>query len=165
MAKFVAQLPTDILKDVNFLEKNCFEIFGGMTKAGAQHAGENMKARATKAFKSGVGAKVASKMKITKTYETKKKEITTKAAFYGYIPRKDGTRVKIKGNYYSGVPVPLLCNLVEYGVKSSAMPKQFKEYWDGQKHPFARPAFSDTNGIQAAMLKAQKELSGGLLND
>lgn len=163
MATFIAGAPTDILKDVTFLEKNALDIFKGMTKAGAEIAAQNMKAGANRAFKSGTGAQVNSKLKITKSYLTRKKEVTTKAAYYGYIPRKDGRRVKIKGGYYPGVPVPLLCNLVEYGTSSPRMPRQLKEYWDGQKKPFARKAFADVAGISAAMLKAQKQLSGGLL--
>lgn len=163
MAKFTAELPTDILKEVNFVEKNAIDIFKGMTKAGAEVAAENMRQGANRAFKHGVGAKMNSKLKVTKSYETRKKEITTKAAYYGYIPRKDGRRVKIKGNYYPGVPAPLLGNLVEFGTSSTKMPRQFKEYWDGQKKPFVRPAFSDTGRITAAMLNAQKELSGGIL--
>ena len=163
MAKFTAGLPTDILKDVSFLEKNALDIFKGMTKAGAKVAAENMKVGATRAFKGDTAVRINSKLRVTRSYETRKKEITTKAAYYGYLPKKDGRKVKVKGGFYPGVPVPLLCNLVEYGTSSAIMPKQFKKYWDGQKRPFARPAFSDTGGITAAMLKAQKELSGGLL--
>ena len=163
MAKFVAALPTEVLKDVDFLQNNCIDIFKGMTKAGAQVAAQNMKAGALRAFKGDTAAKMNTKLKVTKSYETKKGEITTAARYYGYIARKDGSRVKIKGNFYPGVPIPLLGNLVEFGVKSSRMPQQFKEYWDGQKHPFVRPAFSDTRGISEAMLQTQKELSKGLL--
>ena len=163
MAKFTAELPTDILKDVNFVERNAIDIFKGMTKAGAEVAAENMRQGASRSFKHGVGAKMNSKLKVTKSYETRKREIATKAAYYGYIPRKDGRRVKIKHGYYPGVPAPLLVNLVEFGTSSQKMPRQFKHYWDGQKKPFVRPAFSDTGGITRAMLKAQKELSGGIL--
>jgi len=42
------------------------------------------------------------------------------------------------------------------------MPEQFKRYWKNKK-PFVRPAFANKRGITDAMLKAQKELSGGIL--
>jgi len=168
MAKFNAGLPTDILENVNFVENNAIDIFKGMTKAGAEVAAENMKANATRAFKGSTASKMNAKLKITKPYETRKREITTAARYYGYIPKSGGGQFYLsqKGRKYGpypGIPVSLLGNLVEYGVKSRTMPRQFRRYWDGQKHPFVRPAFSDTNGITDAMLKAQQELSKGLL--
>lgn len=168
MAKFNATLPTAILDDVNFLERNAIDIFKGMTKAGAKVAAANMKANATRAFRGNTAAKMNAKLKITKPYETKKREITTAARYYGYIPKKGGGQFYLsqkgrKNGPYPGIPTKLLGNLAEYGVRSRAMPRQLRAYWDGHKHPFVRPAFSDTNGITSAMLKAQKELSKGLL--
>lgn len=170
MAKFEAQLPTEILREIETVERNALDIFKGMTKAGAQYAVENMKANAAKAFRGGVGAKVAAKAKVTKPYITRKNEITTKAAFYGYIEKSDGKAFYMsqkgkKFGPYPGIPVPLLCNLAEFGASSARMPGPFRRYWNGNKHPIKRPAFSNSKGIEAAMLKAQKQLSGGLLDD
>lgn len=162
MAKFVANLPADILKDIDFVQKNAIDIFKGMTKAGAEVAADNMRVGATRAFPGSLSASVNAKLRVTKSYETRRREITTKAAYYGYIPRRDGSRVRIRGGSYPGVPVPLLCNLVEYGT-SGAMPEPLKRYWSGRKSPFIRAAFSRTSSIREAMLTAQKELSGGLL--
>lgn len=171
MAKFEAQLPTDILKDVDFLAKNAVEIFGGMTKAGAEVAAENMKQRARKALKSNIAGAVANKIKVTKTYETKKREIATAARAYGYVPKKDGKPFVLKKNgktytYNQGVPAPLLLNLADQGKSiASTMVPQFRDYWMGIKYPIVIPAFADTQGIEAAMLKAQEKLSGGLLKN
>lgn len=165
MAKFEAGLPTDILNDVDFVSSHSVKIFGGMTRAGAKIAKQNLEANTKRAFNGKLASAMTSKLKITRTYETPSdKGINTKVAFYGYIPRKNGSKVKIKGKYaYNGVPAPLLAALREYGASSSgAMPEQFKKYW--RKHVFVRPAFED-KGIGEAMLKAQKELSGGLLDD
>lgn len=165
MAKFEAGLPTDILNDVDFISSNSVKIFGEMTRAGAKVAKKNIENNTHKAFNGKLASQMTSKLKLTRTYETPSdKAINTKVAFYGYIPRKNGSKVKIKGKYaYDGVPAPLLAALREYGASSGgAMPIQFKEYW--RKHAFVRPAFED-KGIEKAMLQTQKQLSGGLLDD
>ena len=165
MARFEAELPTDILKDVEFVANNALKIFGGMTKAGAEVVKKDIEAGTRRVFDGDTAAKMVSKLKITRTYETPSDGgINNKIAFYGYIPRSDGKQVKIKGKYsYSGVPAPLLANLRENGASSSgAMPEPFKRYWT--KKPFVRPAFDNKGGIEKAMLKAQKELSGGRLD-
>lgn len=164
MATFTAELPTDILKDVNFIETNAIDIFKGTTKAGAEVAAENMRTRVNHAFRSNVAQKINSKLRITKSYETRKREITTAARYYGYIPRENGSTVKIKGKYgYPGVPVPLLLALKDEGRSVSyTMPASLRGYWTRTKYPIIRPAFADGR-IEEAMLKAQKELSGGLL--
>lgn len=163
MAKFEQELPTDILKDFDFLQNNAGEIFGKMTRAGAEVVKKQIAINAGRAFKSKTAKKLNSKLKITKTYDTPSDGgINTKVAYYGYIPRSDGKKVKIKGGTYPGVPAPLLAALREFGASSGGgMPEEFKEYWT--KRPFIRPAFDNRSAIEKAMLKAQKELSGGLL--
>lgn len=165
MAKFEAELPTEILKDVDFLKSNAADIFGKMTRAGAEVVKKQIASNATRAFDGKTAGKLNSKLKITKTYDTPSDGgINTKVAYYGYIPRSDGKKVKIKGGSYPGVPAPLLASLREFGARSGGgMPEPLKRYWT--KRPFVRPAFDNTGAIKAAMLKTQRELSGGLLND
>lgn len=163
MAKFEAEMPTAILEDFDFLQNNAAEIFGKMTRAGAEVVKKQIASNANRAFDGDTAGRLNSKLKITRTYDTPSDGgINTKVAYYGYIPRKDGTKVKIKGNSYIGVPAPLLARLREYGARSGGnMPEPFKRYWT--KKPFVRPAFENTGAIEKAMLKTQKELSGGLL--
>lgn len=166
MAKFVMDLPTDILKDVEFIETNAYQIFGEMTQAGAQVAKDAMAQGAQKAFYPETARKMNEKLKITKVYNTKRdKAINTKVAYYGYIPKVNGMVFKIRG-YESpkGVPAPFLAALREYGGSLGNMPWQFKKYWQA-KVPFIRPAFANSAPIEKAMLKKQKELSKGLLDD
>lgn len=165
MAKFVTELPTEIMRDFEKIYGSTDKIFGGMTKAGAKVVKQNIEAGARRVFSGNTASKMVSKLKITQTYKTPSDGgINTKVAFYGYIPRENGKAVKIKGGYYGGVPAPLLASLREFGASSGgAMPEGFKRYWT--KKPFIRPAFSNKKGIEAAMLQAQKELSGGLLDD
>ncbi len=165
MAKFETELPTDILKEFDFVRNNAAHIFGQMTRAGAEVVKQQIAANATRAFDGKTASKLNQKLKITKTYDTPSDGgINTKVAYYGYIPRSDGKMVKIKGGSYPGVPAPLLAALREFGAKGSGnMPEPLKRYWT--KHPFVRPAFANKGAIEKAMLKAQKELSGGLLDD
>ena len=165
MAKFVTELPTEIMKDFEKIYGSTDKIFGGMTRAGAKVVKKNIEAGARRVFNGSTASKMVSKLKITQVYKTPSDGgINTKVAFYGYIPRKDGRAVKIKGGYYNGVPAPLLASLREFGASSGgAMPEGFKRYWT--KKPFIRPAFSNKKNIETAMLQAQKELSGGLLDD
>lgn len=167
MAKFTPELPTEIIEQVKSLDRNSTAIFGGMTRAGAEKAGENLRQRASQALKGTLAGKVNSKLKITKTYNNKKHEIVTAAKFYGYIPvKRKPFYLKVHGKKYGpypGLPVPLLLNLIEGGLKSTDMPEPFKKHWRTTKYRIKDPAFSDTKGITDAMLKAQEELSGGLL--
>lgn len=163
MAKFQTELPTEILRDFDFVRNNAAEIFGKMTRAGAEVVKSQIASNATRVFKAKTAAKLNHKLKITKTYDTPSDGgINTKVAYYGYIPRSDGKPFKIKGHTYQGVPAPLLAALREFGAKGGGgMPEEFKEYWT--KKPFVRPAFDNKGAIEKAMLKTQKELSGGLL--
>lgn len=142
MAQFQLQLPEDIMKDIQKLYDNADEIFGGMTKAGAEVAMSNMRATVPKAF---LNSDIMHCLKMTRVYKTPSdKGINTKVGFYGYFKNKEG---KI-------VPAELVCNIFEYGRSSSKYPK----------HPFIRKAFKKAE-IERAMLDAQKKLSGGLLDE
>lgn len=165
MAKYQMELPTDILRDVEFLQKNAVDIFGGMTRAGAEVAKGLIAEGAKRVFKPKTAAKMNQKLKITKTYITHSDNgINTKVAYYGYIPRENGMPFKIRGYTSPGVPAPFLAALREYGGNLGQMPDQFKRYWKAKK-PFIRPAFEQKAQLEKAMLKAQKELSKGILDD
>ena len=66
----------------------------------------------------------------------------TKVGFYGYFENDEGKKV----------PAPLVANVFEYGRSGLPFPK----------HPFLRKSFKKSE-IEQAMLKVQKEKSGGLL--
>lgn len=154
MAKFVMELPTEIIKDFEHIDAHTEAIFGAMTRAGAEVA--------AKSIKSSVPvAGMASHVKLTRTYRTPSDGgINTKVYFSGYLPFKGGRtrfsrRNREGGKMYvtgKGIPVEFLANIYEYGRSTSPFPKK----------PFFRKAFKGTK-IENAMLKAQKEASGGLL--
>lgn len=140
MARFQMQLPDDVMKDVKRIYDNADEIFGKMTKAGAEVVKGNIE---TSVPASIADSKMMECLRITKTYKTPSDDgINTKVGFYGYFVNKNGERV----------PAPLVANVFEYGRSNLPFPKQ----------PFLRRSFRKSQ-IERAMLKAQKEASGGLL--
>ncbi len=155
MAMMDVVLPDDVMSQFQEVNDHADAIFGGMTKAGAEQVWHNVKLSApTK--------EIAGKFKVSKTYHTPSDGgINTKVYCSGYIPFSDPNRKyfsrSAKGRMYhtdKGVPVDFLCNLYEYGRSTSPFPKQ----------PFFRNAFKYKE-LERVMLKAQKELSHGLLDD
>lgn len=154
MAKFGMELPTDIMKDIQKIYNISEEIFGGMTKAGAEVVLNRAIANAPDVLKP-YG-------KLTRVYKTPSDGgINTKVVFTGYIPFK-GNRQFFNsrggnGKMYSnskGVPVDFIAILFEYGRSTLPFPKK----------PFLRKSFNRAE-IERAMLEAQKKLSGGLLDE
>ena len=167
MAKLVVTMPDEVIKQIQKVNDNYDEIFGGMTEAGADVMMSYIQKGAKYAF--GAAAKNPLKaLKKTKVYKTPSDGgINTKVAFYGYQPpkkKKDGTsvRVIIKGKYNytnKGVPWALIT-----AARSSGT---VYRYPGGRERsiPFMPQALSHTAQIKKAMLKKQSELTGGLLDD
>lgn len=142
MAKFVLTMPDDIIEDFRFIYNNADKIIGKMTRAGAEAVYEKVKAVVPDGIKN---SNMMGTLKLTRTYKTPSDGgINTKVGFYGYFQNEDG-RV---------VPAPLVANVFEYGRSNAPFPT----------HPFFRKAFNKKL-ITDAMLKAQKEASGGLLDE
>jgi hypothetical protein len=140
MARFEMQLPTEIMKDIQKIHDNADEIFGEMTKAGADVVNKNIIANVPQSIRN---SKMMDCLKTTKVYKTPSDDgINTKVGFYGYFQNEDGKTV----------PAPLVANVFEYGRSNSPF----------SKHPFMRKSFKKKE-ITDAMLKAQKKASGGLL--
>lgn len=138
MASFNAELPRDILKQIEDLEKGTDKMLSEMTEAGARLVYENMKVGVPKSW---YGSPIMNCLKITKTYKTPSDDGTnTKVAFYGYFINEKGVKT----------PAPLVANVTEYGRSNSKYPK----------HPFMRKAFNKGK-IEAAMLEVQKKYIEG----
>ena len=139
---FKMELPTEIIKDIERISGDCDEIFGAMTRAGAEVVDSNIKANIPQSIRE---SNMMDCLKVTKTYKTPSDDgINTKVGFYGYFINEDGKRV----------PAPLVANVFEYGRSSAPFPK----------HPFLRKSFRKKE-IEEAMLKAQIKASGGLLDE
>lgn len=140
MAKFQMQLPTEILKDIEYINGNSDKIFGEMTKAGADVTIKNIRSNIPKSF---VNSNIMNCLKITRVYRTPTDGgINTKVGFFGYFTNENGVKT----------PAPLVANVFEYG--SSKFSKQ----------PFFRRSFKKAQ-IEKAMLEAQKKFSKGLLSE
>lgn len=140
MARFNMELPTEIIKDIEYINGNSDKIFGEMTQAGANVTINNVKNNIPKSF---VDSEIMNCLKITRVYKTPTDEgINTKVGFFGYFTNKNGVKT----------PAPLVANVFEYG--KSGFTKQ----------PFFRRSFKKAQ-IEKAMLEAQKRFSKGLLNE
>jgi hypothetical protein len=141
MAKFELELPTELIAEIERVSKDSDKIFGGMTQAGAEVAYKTVLSNLPKGLRDSKD--FARHIYITKSYKTPSDDgINNKVKIAGYFNNKNGVKT----------PAPLVANMFEYGSNSRNFPKQ----------PFFRKSFRPSQ-IEAAMLKAQKELSGGLL--
>ena len=154
MARFVREMPKEIMDDFKKIHDNAEEIFGEMTRAGAEVALNNVKANVPL---SDLGRYV----KMSKTYKTPSDGgINTKVYFSGYMPFKGNRKTfsrrgRSGGQVYTttkGVPADFLAQVYEYGRSGRPFPKK----------PFFRKSFRKAQ-IEKAMLKAQERASGGLL--
>ena len=132
MADFKAELPNDIIKQLEQLEGNTDKMLGEMTEAGARVVMNNIKANLPSSF---YGSDIIRCLKITKTYKTLSDDgINTKVAFYGYFTDADGRKK----------PAPLVANVYEYGRSNAPFPKK----------PFVRKSFKKDQ-IEKAMQAVQ----------
>lgn len=138
MASFELELPKEIMDDIKKIYDNSDKIFGGMTKAGAETVLENVKANVPSSWR---GSNIMKNIGLTNTYKTPSDDgINTKVIISGYFNNSRGVRT----------PAPLVANVFEYGSTKQS------------KQPFFRKSFKKAQ-IEKVMLKAQKELSGGIL--
>lgn len=151
MARFKAELPNELIKEIKKLEQNTEKMLGEMTKAGAEVAYDNVVNNMKKAFKTP--DELIECLQITKTYKTPSDDgINTKVAVYGYINK--GKKTKRKNSYKKstgktyesdGTPAPLVVIQREYGNSRGE-----------KKIPIFRPAFKKSE-IEKVMLKVQEK--------
>ena len=153
MAKFEVDLPDNIIKDIREIDSKADEIFGSMTKAGAEVVRNAMVSKAPPSIQPHIKTSV--------TYKTPSDGgINNKVYISGYIPFKGGrttfSRSGNGGRYTTtkGVPADFLAKVFEYGRSGRPFPKK----------PFFRKSFKKS-AIEAAMRAAQSKASGGLLDE
>ena len=138
MASFKAELPNDILKEFEALEKNTEKMLEEMTEAGAKVVLENIKASVPQSWYS---SNIMKCLKVTDSYRTPSDDgVNTKVAFYGYFINRNGEKI----------PAPLVANVTEYGRSNSPYPKK----------PFLRRSFKKSD-IEKAMLEIQNKYIKG----
>lgn len=143
MARFDAEIPSELLKVFDELETNCEDIFGKMAKAGAEVVYKNVKANMKSAFKTTKSLDKG--LKITKVYKTPSDDgINVYVGFYGYVPDSKPTE-----RHPNGTPIPLIAQAREYGTSRGE-----------QKKPFFRKSFKKTQ-IEQEMMKVQDKYIKG----
>ena len=139
MARFQEELPNDLIKAFEGLEKDCESIFGEMVQAGAKTVYNNVQKNMSRAFKSTKSLQQG--LKMTKIYKTPTDDgINVFVGFYGYV--KDS---KPTDRHPYGTPIPLIAMAREYGTSRGAA-----------KKPFLRQSFKQKE-IEKAMLEVQKK--------
>ena len=139
MARFKAELPNDLMKELTKLERNTEKMLGEMTRAGAETVLNNIKANAPSGIKNE--QQIMSKLKLSKDYKTPSDDgINTKVAFFygndGYFINRNGQKV----------PIDLVLKITEYGGRTRNYPKK----------PFVRKSFKKAQ-IKNEMLRVQEK--------
>ena len=127
MAKFKAEIPTELINAFKGLEANTDKMLADMTKAGAEVVANNLQANAPEGL--------ANNVKVTRSYKTPSDGgVNTKVYISGYFTNRNGVRT----------PAPLVANMFEYGSSKRQYPKR----------PFLRRSFRKAQ-IEQAMKKVQ----------
>ena len=138
MAQFKTELPNDILRDIEKLDRDTHKMLEEMTEAGARVVLANIKSSVPSSWYSSGIMKC---LKITKPYKTPSDDgVNTKIAFYGYFINRNKEKIA----------APLVANVTEYGRSNSPYPKK----------PFLRRSFKKAQ-IEAAMQAVQKKYIEG----
>lgn len=133
MAKFNAELPTELIKVFEKLGADTQEMLEEMTQEGAKTVLANIKANVPASFHN---SNIMECLKMTDPYKTPTDGGTnTKVAFYGYFINEDGKET----------PAPLVCNQFEYGRKNGTT---------YPRHKFMRKSFNKAE-IEAAIKKVE----------
>lgn len=142
MAKFKAELPNDLIKEFEGLEKKCTDIFGEMVEAGAETVLKNVRSNMESVFESTKSLKKG--LKKTKTYKTPSDDgINVHIGFYGYDADKPTKK------HPNGTPIPLIAMAREFGTSRGEA-----------KKPFFRRSFKKKE-IEQAMQKVQDKYIKG----
>lgn len=146
MAKFQSELPNDLMKQLEGLNKNSEKIFGEMVEEGGKLVYKLIKSNMSKSFKSTKSLEKG--LKITKVYKTPSDDgINTFVGFYGYNEK--------------GVPIPLIAMAREYGTYgSNPNSKSNKDTKGEKKEAFLRKSFKKKE-IELAMMQVQDKYIKG----
>ena len=128
MAKYSAELPNEIIKELQELDQNFEDIFGEMCMEAAEVVRDNVVRNMRKVFKTTRSLEQG--LLITKVYHTPSDDsINVKVGFWGYDD--------------NGVPIPLKVLAREYGTHTGE-----------SRRPFFRKSFKRID-IEEAMMKVQ----------
>ena len=137
MAKFVGDMPKELIKQFEQLEIDTPKMLADMVKAGAEVVQKNVDAKMPKELKKALDNPV----KLSKVYKTPTDDgINQQVVISGYFVNK----------WKQVTPAPLVANIFEYGRTGAPYPKK----------PFFRASFNKGQ-IENAMLKEQEKYIKG----
>jgi hypothetical protein len=143
MAKFNSELPNDLIKELEKIEKDTEKIFGEMTQEAGKIVLNNVKKNIGSSFKTSKS--LMGGLRLTKVYKTPSDDgINVHIGFYGYD--KDSKPTK---RHPKGTPIPLIANAREYGTSRGEA-----------KRPFFRKSFKKKE-IEQVMKKVQDKYIKG----
>ena len=155
MAKMDMEVPNEILKKFEELDKNYDKIFGEMVDKGGEYVLQLVRANMKKAFETT--GSLEQGLRKTRVYKTPSDDgINVHIGFYGYT--KSDAPVKVtttskKGKKYtyerSGIPIPLIAMAREFGTSRGEA-----------KKPFLRKSFKKKE-IEAIMQSVQNKYIKG----
>lgn len=167
MANFGFESNIELIENFSKMAENEGNMFGEMTRAGAEVVYKQALSNMKRVFKST--DRLEKNLKITKTYKSSSDDsVNTKVGIYGYLEGTEGKKISyfkktstskknsnktIGGKHYSynnGIPAPLVALAREFGSSAGEA-----------KKPFLRPAFRQTKAIEDAMLSAQNKYIKG----
>lgn len=148
MAKFNLELPTDVIKQFESINRKCDDVLSEMVIAGAEAAKKYMTSDCPDILKNHIA--------VSKVYITPSDQcINAKVYVRGYIPFSNPNRKYFFQHYGKagqafktnlGVPAAFLAQMYEYGRSTSPFPKK----------PFMRKAFK-MKDIEEAMTRVWNE--------
>lgn len=134
MARFEMELPNDLIKQFEDLNKNTTKMLEEMVRAGGASVIERVKGNVPTNW---LTSDIMRCLKITQTYKTPSDDgVNCKVAFYGYFTNEQGVKT----------PAPLVANVTEYGRSNSPYPRK----------PFMRKSFNKAE-LEKVMLKVQEK--------
>lgn len=135
MAKFTLELPTELMRSFEYIEKNTEKMLGEMCKAGAEVVKGNAYNNMPQKLKDAIS--VSDNLVTSRVYKTPSNgAINVQCMITGYFTNEKGKTT----------PAPLVANMFEYGSTKREYPKQ----------PFFRKAFRKAQ-IEKAMMAVQQK--------
>lgn len=118
MARFSAELPNEILREIDKRDRDTPKMMEQMVVAGGETVLANVRSNIGRSFETT--RSLLQGLKLTRAYKTPSDGgINTKVGFYGY------SRTHKSKKYPQGIPIPLIAAAREYGTSSGESPKPF----------------------------------------
>ena len=142
MARFKAEIPTELINQMEELTNNCDQMIDEMVTAGAEEVKNRIYQGMPAELKKYANAQT---LHVTKSYIMSSTGARARYIWFGGYKKDKNGKDNSKDDD-RGTPLELIANMFEYGSKKREYPKK----------PFLRKAFHKRE-IERAMMRAQKK--------